>query len=363
MIIGIDKGHSLSGAGTGAASLMSEVVENRKIGNELISLLRSMGHTVIDCSVDQASSVNSQLAGIVQKANAQKLDLFVSIHLNSGGGHGTETYIYSGSYAGKEANRQKAVIINNAIVGSCAFRNRGVKEANFYVLRETVAPAVLVEVCFVDSSEDKGKLNTSAVARAMATAITGQAIQAPAPSTPSGGSSASTGGFAIGTYQKNVVTSDALNVRAGRGTEHAIIGTLAEGTVIQVNYILPDDRDGKGNSDLWGSIDYKGQTGFIHLGYVKPTSATSTPKPAAPAKQYVNLPQSAGTWNVYPLHLAPVIGNQCGKLNPGGYGGLSYEILAKPQANVYTIQTSSFGKVNIYAGADTPAIISTTKMY
>lgn len=361
MIIGIDKGHSLSGAGTGAVGLMSEVTENRKIGNELISLLRSMGHTVIDCSVDQASSVNTQLSGIVQKANAQKLDLFVSIHLNSGGGHGTETYIYSGSYTGKEANKQKAVEINNAIVSSCSFRNRGVKEADFYVLRGTIAPAVLAEICFVDSAEDKGKLDTSAVARAMAKAITGQEVQAP--SVPSVDTSTTTNGFAIGTYGKNVVTSADLNVRSGRGTEHAIIGSLAKGTVVQVNYILPDDRDGVGNSDLWGSITYKGQTGFIHLGYVSPTSATSTQTPAAPAKQYVNLPQSAGTWNVYPTHLAPVIGNQCGKLNPGLYGGLSYEILAKPQANVYTIQTGSFGKVNIYAGPDTPAVISTTKMY
>lgn len=276
MIIGIDKGHCVSGAATGAVGLLVEHVENRKIGNELISLLRSMGHTVVDCSVDHASSVNEQLAGIVRKANAQKLDLFVSIHLNAGGGHGTETYIYNGSYNGKAANKDKATKINNAVVSSCGFRNRGVKEANFYVLRETVAPAVLVETCFVDSSEDKGKLNTSAVARAMATAITGQSV--PSGGSSSGGSS-STSGFAIGTYQKNVVTTDGLNVRSGRGTEFGKIGTLAKGTVIQVNYILPDDRDGVGNSDLWGSIDYKGQTGFIHLGYVKPTSASTAPAP------------------------------------------------------------------------------------
>lgn len=361
MIIGIDKGHSVSGAATGAAGLLVEHVENRKIGNELISLLKSMGHTVIDCSVDYASSVNEQLAGIVRKANAQRLDLFVSIHLNAGGGHGTETYIYNGSYSGKAANKDKAVTINNAVVGSCGFRNRGVKEANFYVLRETVAPAVLVETCFVDSSEDKGKLNTSAVARAMATAITGQNVPS-APSGGSGSSGSSTNGFAIGTYQKNVVTTDALNVRSGRGTEFARIGGLAKGAVVQVNYILPDNRDGVGNSDLWGSIDFEGKTGFIHLGYVKPTSASSSPAPA-PKKEYVNLPASAGEWNVYPTNVAPVIGNQCGRLAPGRYGGLSYEILAKPQAHVYTIQTGSFGRVNIYAGPDTPARITNSKLY
>ena len=92
MKIGIDMGHSLSGAGTGASSLLTEVVENRKIGNRLIEILKEKGHTVVNCSVDSASSTSNQLSGIVKKANAQTLDLFVSIHLNAGGGHGTETY-------------------------------------------------------------------------------------------------------------------------------------------------------------------------------------------------------------------------------------------------------------------------------
>lgn len=173
MKIGIDMGHSVSGAGTGASSLLTEVVENRKIGNRLIEILKEKGHTVVNCSVDSASSTSNQLSGIVKKANAQKLDLFVSIHLNAGGGHGTETYVYNGSYNGKQANNDKAKAINDAVVNSCNFRNRGVKEANYYVLRETVAPAVLIEVCFVDSAEDKQKLNTEAVARAIFKGITG----------------------------------------------------------------------------------------------------------------------------------------------------------------------------------------------
>lgn len=181
MKIGIDMGHSLSGAGTGASSILNEVTENRKIGKEVISLLQQAGHTVVNCTVDKASSVDNQLAGIVNKANAQSLDLFLSIHLNAGGGHGTETYIYNGSYSGKEANRATAKKINDAVVASCGFRNRGVKEANYYVLRQTVAPACLIEVCFVDSQEDAGKLNASKVARAIAEAIHGSAISSGKP--------------------------------------------------------------------------------------------------------------------------------------------------------------------------------------
>lgn len=186
MIIGIDKGHAINGS-RGASGLLDEVNENRKIGNRLIEILREKGHTVVDCSCDTAKDSSTQLAGIRQRANAQKLDLFVSIHLNAGGGHGTETYVYNGSSASHKA---KAKAINDAVVSSCNFRNRGVKEANYYVLRETVAPAVLVEVCFVDSSEDKSKLNTEAVAKALFKGITGTDYIPPAPAqNPSTGAS------------------------------------------------------------------------------------------------------------------------------------------------------------------------------
>lgn len=171
MIIGIDCGHSIKGSGCGAVGILSESVENRKVGNRLMELLKIGGHTVVNCSVDYASNTNEQLAGIVRKANAQRLDLFVSIHFNSGGGHGTETYVYSST----SSARAKAQAINDHVVKSCGFRNRGLKYSkDLYVLKYTNAPAILHEVCFVDSVEDSNKLNTEAVAKAIYKGITGQ---------------------------------------------------------------------------------------------------------------------------------------------------------------------------------------------
>lgn len=351
--IGIDMGHAVKGS-IGAVGILTEHVENRKIGNEVISLLKSKGHTVVNCSCDEATSSNSQLSAIVQKANAQPLDVFCSIHLNAGGGHGTETYVYTG------CDKTIAKRVNDKVVASCGFRNRGVKEASFHVLKNTVAPALLVEVCFVDSQEDSKKLNTKAVAKAIAEGIINEVIDTatPPPSIGNGGA------FAIGDYNGNVKTTDTLNVRAGRGTEHVVIDQLSAGQVVKVMYILPDNRDGKGDSALWGSIMLNGKTGYIHLGYTNPVSSSVTPTPPpAPKKEYVNLPPSATGWNVYPTNKAPVVGNQCGRLAPSQFGGLSYEILGKPQANVFTIQTSSFGKVNIYAGSDTSATFTSYAKY
>lgn len=75
MIIGLDMGHTLSGAGTGARGYVEETVKNREAGNRLMAMLREKGHTVINCTVDKSSN---DLADRVYKANAQRLDLYVS---------------------------------------------------------------------------------------------------------------------------------------------------------------------------------------------------------------------------------------------------------------------------------------------
>lgn len=188
MRIGIDMGHSLSGTGTGAIGIKSEVEMNRLVGKRLIIMLQEKGHTVVNCTVDYADSTNSQLAGIVNKANATTLDVFCSLHLNSfnGQAHGVETYIYSGVWAGKEANRQIAQKVQNQLVSKVGWYNRGVKEADYYVLKGTVAPAILVEMGFCDSKVDMDKWNTETIAKAIFEGLTGSAYDGTSqPSQPS----------------------------------------------------------------------------------------------------------------------------------------------------------------------------------
>ena len=81
MRIGINCGHTVSGEiGCGAVGGIDESVEARNVGYALEALLRSAGHTVYDCTNDHADSVGANLSNIVNMANAQPLDLFVSIH-------------------------------------------------------------------------------------------------------------------------------------------------------------------------------------------------------------------------------------------------------------------------------------------
>jgi N-acetylmuramoyl-L-alanine amidase len=78
---------------------------------------------------------------------------------------------------------------------------------------------------------------------------------------------------------------------------------------------------------------------------------------------FLNLAPHMDSWRVYPLGVNPVSGNEVGRLAPSRYNGLSYEILGQPSANLYTILTESFGRVNIYAPDDNDSSITASPLY
>lgn len=171
MIIGINCGHTVSGTiGSGAVGFLNESNETRAVGYALMDKLRDCGIDVVDCTDNYASSVNENLRNICDIANRNKLDVFVSIHFNSGGGNGCEAYTYTGK------NTAYASEMLNALEG-LDFKNRGVKNgSHLYVVRNTNAPACLLEICFVDSAKDADlymRLNTDKIADSLCSAICG----------------------------------------------------------------------------------------------------------------------------------------------------------------------------------------------
>lgn len=88
------------------------------------------------------------------KANKEKVDFFVSLHCNwfkDPKVHGLDTHIWT--HTTKSENFAK--IVNDEIFKSGLFRNnRGVKRSNFHVLRETYAPAILIELGFMSNKEE-----------------------------------------------------------------------------------------------------------------------------------------------------------------------------------------------------------------
>lgn len=168
MVIGVNCGHTISGAGSGAVGIINESEHTRLVGHALMEYLRSAGVGVIDCTIDQANTSAEYLAAAVALANRQDLDWFISIHFNASASHegqGVEVY----TYEGRQYQDALDVCSNIAELG---FRNRGVKDGSgFYVIRKTKAKSMLIEVCFCDNQKDVDTYNAIGGADAIARSI------------------------------------------------------------------------------------------------------------------------------------------------------------------------------------------------
>src|SRR5690625_3769014 len=91
----------------------------------------------------------SEIANIANRNNA---DLFVSIHINAGGGTGFESFIYNGNVSNDTKKLQDC--LHNNIMKQLDVRDRGKKGANFAVVRETEMPAALTENLFIDGDNN-----------------------------------------------------------------------------------------------------------------------------------------------------------------------------------------------------------------
>lgn len=167
-------GHSLKCRG--ASALLDEVVEDRKVKNKLIELLRANGNTVYDCTDDYSTTQYTNLYSIITKCNAHNVDLDISIHLNfarndrvgDGKCGGVEVYAYDDRVYGI-AYQIAESIANTLDIG---FHGLPVKyNKNLYVLRNTKAKAILIECCFVDDKDDADHWDSTKCATAIASAL------------------------------------------------------------------------------------------------------------------------------------------------------------------------------------------------
>lgn len=165
MKIGIDIGHNCA-PDIGASGIRQEDNLTYEVGKLVIEKLRAAGHSVTECLPKSASSVAESLRLRVQKANTEKVDVFASIHFNCGGGRGTEVYAVSAK------GREIAQRVLNEIC-EIGYLNRGVKDgSHLYVIKNTYAPAILIECSFVDSPQDMAGYNAVSFANAIVNGLT-----------------------------------------------------------------------------------------------------------------------------------------------------------------------------------------------
>ncbi len=113
---------------------------------------------------------DTELSYRAKMANDFGADLFVSIHCNAAANreaNGTETYHAPGS----EKGARLAEAVQGRLVSILGLFDRGVKQANYAVLKRTSMPAALVELAFISNPTEEGLLEMPDFQRKCAKAI------------------------------------------------------------------------------------------------------------------------------------------------------------------------------------------------
>ena len=183
-VVYLDAGHG--GYDPGASYFgISEKSLTLAIQSRVKAKLEAEGYQVV---TTRTSDTYVDLIDRSRAANASESDIFVSIHINASGSsaaQGIETYYYqpyaeypSRINATYHANPTRlsmsdtlANAIQSSLINATGAQNQGVKRQTFAVLRETTAPAVLLELGFLSNPQEAARLNTSAYQETLANAI------------------------------------------------------------------------------------------------------------------------------------------------------------------------------------------------
>lgn len=139
-----------------------EGVLNRQIGGHVLTCLRGHSEFTTVCTVKEDDPRDISLPYRVRVANSYdpKTTLFISIHCNAGKGTGFEIFTSKGITKSDElaediANAVEHIYEENKLKLRYDFSDADKdKEADFYVLKKTKGPAVLLECGFFDNRKD-----------------------------------------------------------------------------------------------------------------------------------------------------------------------------------------------------------------
>ena len=211
MRIVVDPGHG--GKDPGAVrSRTREKDLNLAVSKELYKLLKKGGFEV---KITRENDTFIALSDRSKTANNFKADLFVSVHTNASknkSANGFQVYFRSEKATDKEAAETAALeneamqyeevhynfvdallqslakneyinessklagYVRNAVykqpgIGIAVSQNNSVRQANFYVLKGVQSPAILVEMGYISSQKDRGRLTQGKVQKNMAQGI------------------------------------------------------------------------------------------------------------------------------------------------------------------------------------------------
>lgn len=158
----IDAGHGGHDPGATGNGLREKDL-TLKIAKKIESKLKGIATIKMSRTTDKYLSLTQR----TNMANAWKADYFLSIHINAGGGTGYEDFVFNGRTS--TATHMFRNIMHNEIIKLIPrVTNRGKKQANFAVLRQSRMPAMLSESLFIDRKADADLLKQDSFIDAIA---------------------------------------------------------------------------------------------------------------------------------------------------------------------------------------------------
>ena len=298
----ISAGHGGSDSGA-VGNGFKEKDLNLSIALACGNYLKSRG---VEVQMSRVKDENDDLNQEARESNAFGPDLAVSIHNNAGGGDGVEAWYSIVGGLGKTcAENILAEVVKIGQNSRGAKTRKGSNGRDYYgFIRQTKAPAVIVECAFIDNATDIQIINTESKRVVMGEAIAKGILKTlgiadsapmttPAPATKSieevakeviagkyGNGEArkialKNAGYDPSAVQAKVnelvngsktssfiaykvkVTTSALNIRSGAGTNNKVVGVIRDRGV----YTIVDEKSG------WGKL--KSGAGWISLKYCK----------------------------------------------------------------------------------------------
>ena len=375
----IDPGHGGQDSGAvGNGNYEDEL--NLAVAKKVEQKLRSKG---IEVKMSRYSDEFISLSDRAKMANQYAPDVFISIHQNSSdsmSANGTETYYHTrkGEYSHYAQN------IQSSAINETGSRNRGIKSANFAVLRETNMPSALFESGFITNPTESANLANPNYQEKLADGIANgieRYLKDNIHTDGTGGEVINPDGDNQNSVNTGTITADRLNIRSGYGTNYSVIGTLTNGSKVEI----VESQNG------WYKIKYNGGYGYVSGDYVK-VDEQSKPdvKPEEPTVKNTGV-VNATTLNVRSGYGAnyskigtltngtkvEIVENQNGwykiKYN-GGYGYVSGDYVkvdgqSKPdvkpdsnpqESNVMFIGTITADRLNVRSGYGTNHFVTGT---
>lgn len=261
----IGVGHG--GSDSGAVKYLVEKDINLQMAIGCRDYLTANGvRVMMSRETDKDSSISEKTSA----CNKWDADVALDIHNNAGGGVGFEVYHSVNGGTGKTlaANIEKAVVQIGQKSRGCKVK-QGTNGDYYGFIRQTKCPAVICEGVFVDNEADAKNADTEEKCRAFGVAYAkgilatlGIVDKQPETSTSNPSTKKETTEEGENGSYLVKVTTEALNIRKGAGTDTPVVGVIRDKGV----YTIVGEATGEGASK-WGKL--KSGAGWIALDYVK----------------------------------------------------------------------------------------------